>query len=120
MNTTIQGMLAEEKAASYLTQKGYQIIARNFRATGGEIDLVALDHKALVFVEVKKRTSQAFGGPIAAVTKTKQKRIVCASVQFMKTHTNLTFEEIRFDVIGISPDEIEHLENAFFPPRATL
>ena len=120
MNTTTQGTLAEEQAASYLTQKGYQIIGRNFRVTGGEIDLIAMAHKTLVFVEVKKRSSQAFGGPIAAVTKTKQKRIAYASVQFIKMHTNLKFEEIRFDVIGISPDEMEHLENAFFPPRTTL
>ena len=120
MNTTTQGTLAEEQASTYLTKKGYKILARNFRATGGELDIVAQRRNILVFVEVKQRSSQAFGGPLAAVTKTKQKRIAYASIQFIKTHTNIKFSEIRFDVVCILPAEIEHIENAFFPPRTTL
>ena len=114
MNTTTQGAFAEQQAARYLTIKGYKIVARNFRATGGEIDIVAQQRNTLVFVEVKQRASQAFGGPLAAVTKTKQKRISCASIQFIKTHANLKYNEIRFDVICILPAGIEHIENAFF------
>ncbi len=120
MNTTTQGALAEEQAATYLVQKGYKIVARNFRTTGGELDIVAQLRNTLVVVEVKQRASNAFGGPLAAVTRTKQKRISYASTQFIKTHQNLKFDEIRFDVICILPAEIEHIENAFFPPRTTL
>lgn len=120
MNTTTQGALAEEQAATYLTGKGYKIVARNFRAIGGEIDIVAQLHRTLIFVEVKQRSSQAFGGPLAAVTKTKQKRVAGASAQFIKMHPSIKFDEIRFDVICILPTGIEHIENAFFPARTTL
>lgn len=118
MNT--QGLLGEAQAADYLAQKGYVLLARNYRAAGGEIDLVAQLKKALVFVEVKQRSYQAFGGPLAAVTKTKQQRIIKAALQFIKTHKNVFYDEIRFDVICILNGEITHLQSAFFPPRTTL
>ena len=120
MNTTSLGALAEQQAADYLTQHGYKLVARNFRATGGEIDLVVSYKKQLIFVEVKQRASQTFGGPLAAVTKTKQQRIARAATQFIKTHPQITYNEIRFDIICILPGEIEHIKNAFFPPRTTL
>ena len=120
MNTTTQGTLAEQQAAEYLEQRGYTITARNFRCTGGEIDLVAQLKKTLVFVEVKQRTSDAFGGPLAAVTKTKQQRVARAAAQFIKTHPQIGYDEIRFDVICILAGNIEHLENAFSPARTTL
>jgi len=120
MNTTEQGTLAEQQAAAYLEKQGYRIISRNFRCTGGEIDIVAQRQKTLVFVEVKQRTSDAFGGPLAAVTKTKQQRVAHASVQFIKTHPQIGYDEIRFDVICILAGNIEHLENAFSPARTTL
>ncbi len=120
MNTTQQGAQGEEQAAQYLSQKGHRILARNFRATGGEIDIVTLQKNTLVFVEVKERASHAFGGPIAAVTPTKQKRIAHAALQFIKIHKKLTYNTVRFDVICILPAEIEHIENAFVPPRMTL
>ena len=118
MNT--QGELGEAQAADYLTRKGYNILARNYRATGGEIDLVVRLKKTVVFVEVKQRSYDAFGGPLAAVTKTKQLRIARAATQFIKTHTNVPYDNIRFDVICILNGEITHLENAFFPPRTTI
>ncbi len=120
MNTTAQGALAEQQAADYLTRHGYKLLGRNFRATGGEIDLIFAYKKWLVFVEVKERASQAFGGPLAAVTKTKQQRVARAATQFIKTHPQLTYDEIRFDIICILPGKIEHIKNAFFPPRTTL
>lgn len=120
MNSSLQGSLAETQAADYLVHKGHKLIARNFRAVGGEIDLVTLEDKTLVFVEVKQRASQAFGGPIAAVNARKQKRIVQAALQFIKMHKKPAYEEIRFDVICILPAEINHIENAFFPPRMTI
>ena len=115
-----QGNWGEAQAAAYLTKKGYRILERNYRAVGGEIDLVACLKKTLIFVEVKQRSYSAFGGPIAAVTKTKQLRVAKAATQFIKTHKNVSYDEIRFDVICILGGEITHLENAFFPPRTTL
>ncbi len=115
-----QGTSGETQAAVYLAQQGYQILARNYRGVGGEIDLVAHLSKTLVFVEVKQRSYEAFGGPLAAVTKAKQLRISKAAIQFIKTHPKVTYDEIRFDVICILNGEITHLKNAFFPPRTTL
>ena len=120
MNTTSQGALAEEQAARYLEQKGYEVLAQNFRAAGGEIDLVVYQKNTLVFVEVKQRAYDAFGGPVGAVTPTKQKRIAKAATQFVKAPPRLKYEQIRFDVVAILPEKWEHIESAFFPPRTTL
>lgn len=120
MNTTAKGLAAEAQAAAYLQAKGYTLLARNFRAPHGEIDLIAQHQKTLVFVEVKQRTSLAFGGPVAAVTPAKQNRIAGAAAYFIKTHPSLKYAQIRFDIISILPGRTEQLENAFVPPRTTL
>lgn len=120
MNTTAKGKAAEAQAAAYLQAKGYTLIARNFRAPHGEIDLIMRREKLLVFVEVKERKSQTFGGPVAAVTPAKQKRIAATAAYFIKTQPALTYDQIRFDIISILPGKTEHLENAFVPPRTTL
>ena len=119
MNTSTQGMLAETQAMQYLEQKGYKVLLRNFRATGGEIDIVALQKNTLIFVEVKQRRSQSFGGPQAAVTVAKQHKIARAALQFLK-QKKLPYTDIRFDVICILPGKIEHIENAFLPPRVNI
>lgn len=118
MNTL--GAQGEEQAARYLTKKGHKILARNFRSAGGELDIVSRLKKMLVFTEVKQRSYEAFGGPLAAVTKTKQHRIAKTAAAFIKSHPDVAYDEIRFDVICILNGEITHLENAFFPPRTTL
>ena len=120
MNTTQQGSQGEEQATAFLVKKGYKVLARNFRVMGGELDIVAQIKKTVVFVEVKQRASVAFGGPLAAVTPTKQKRIARAATQFIKAHICQPYEAVRFDVICILPEGIEHIENAFYPPRTTL
>ena len=117
MNTT--GQDGEEKAARFLIRQGYQILARNFLAAGGELDIVARHKDTLVFVEVKTRAYEAFGGPVAAVTPAKQRRIVRAAVQYLKA-TSPKFDSIRFDVIAVLPQQIEHIPGAFTPPRMTI
>lgn len=119
MNTTASGALGEEQAARYLEQKGWKIIARNFSAPCGEIDIIAQDNKTLVFVEVKTRAYSAYGGPLAAVTPAKQKKIAQTAIIYIKAK-DLKFDSIRFDVLCILPEKIEHVPNAFFPPRTTL
>lgn len=113
------GQSGEEQAALFLTQNGYTILARNFLACGGELDIVAQHKKMLVFVEVKARASMAFGGPAGAVTATKQRRIVRAALQYIKVKAP-KFDSIRFDVVCVLPEKIEHIENAFIPPRTTF
>jgi len=119
MNTTSQGQAGEQKAASYLIDKGYLILARNYRGNGGEIDIVACLRKTLVFVEVKTRAYHAYGGPLAAVTPSKQRKIAQAAHQYIKAN-GLKFDSIRFDVICVLPEKTEHIQNAFSPLRTTL
>ncbi len=119
MNTTQSGAAGEQAACDYLTGKGYRVLARNFRKPCGELDIVALDGKTLVFVEVKKRASAAFGGPAAAVTVSKQRKVIAAAQCFIKEKSP-KFDSIRFDVLCLLAGEITHLENAFLPRRGTL
>jgi len=119
MTTRDIGNAGEQRAADYLQQKGYTLLARNYTVRGGELDIVAADGKTLVFAEVKTRASSAFGGPVAAVTPTKQKRIALAAIEYIKEN-GLKFDSIRFDVLCVWPDTIEHIENAFVPSRTNL
>jgi putative endonuclease len=77
------GRRAEALAARFLMQRGLVIVARNFRTRGGEIDLVARDGATLVFVEVRMRRSQDFGGAGASITARKQQRLVAAANAYL-------------------------------------
>ena len=93
------GSRGERRAARYLRWHGYRILARNFRAAGAEIDLVALDGETLVFVEVKTRRSEAAGSPLAAVDARKQARLRrAAEVYAVRAGTQ---RPVRFDVVAI-------------------
>lgn len=70
-----RGQQAETCAARYLADQGLRILARNYRCKGGEIDLIADDAGSIVFVEVRLRGSQAYGGAAASITPRKQARI---------------------------------------------
>lgn len=113
------GAQAENLAAHFLQKKGYKILDRNYRKTCGEIDLIALDGKTLVFAEVKSRSSAAFGGPLAAITKSKQNKISATALLYIKEKAP-KFDSIRFDAVCLLDGEITHLPNAFFPPRGNL
>ena len=119
MNTTDAGALGEEQAARYLKEKGWRILERNFSAPYGEIDIIAQDGKTLVFAEVKTRAYRAYGGPLMAVTPAKQKKIALTAQAYIKAK-GLKFDSIRFDELCVLPQGVEHVPNAFFPPRTTL
>lgn len=119
MNTAQTGSQGEDQALKYLQKKGYKLLARNFRVKGGEIDLVMQDKKTLVFVEVKTRASLAFGGPLAAITPAKQKRLSLAAHIFVQTNRP-KFDSIRFDAVAVLAQDITHLQNAFTPARTLL
>jgi putative endonuclease len=112
------GRRGEEAAARYLRRLGYVIVARGHRDNIGEIDLVAVDGRTLVFVEVKTRTSQDAGHPADAVDAEKQRRLTRLALSYMKRHDLLEIRA-RFDVIAVTwPDKgqkptIEHFQNAF-------
>lgn len=99
----ISGIKGEEIAVSYLRKKGYKIIERNFRAKGGEIDIIAIDGDTLVFIEVKARSTVEFGSPLEAITYRKMKALV-KTAQFYKIKNTKLPEVLRIDAVAISLD----------------
>lgn len=114
------GRRGEDIAAEFLEQKGYRIAVRNFRAGKGEIDLIVWTASGdqLVFVEVKTRSGDGFGGPEEAVNKRKQRVMVRTAGEYMDS---ISYEwEIRFDIVAVILQNgrlltIRHIEDAFFP-----
>jgi putative endonuclease len=117
------GRSAEDLVASRLARSGWEIVERNARTRFGELDIVALDGRALVFVEVKAgRESSAFGPerPILGVDRRKQRRVRRLATAWMSERRDAPYyAEIRFDAIGVTFDrngqviELEHLIGAF-------
>ena len=108
------GKLAEDLAADYLAAQGLRLIARNYRCRFGEIDLIMQDGAATVFVEVRLRASQRFGGAAASVSAQKQQRLIATALHYL---TGRRGEPIcRFDVITLDrlePSAINWIRDAF-------
>ena len=113
----ILGTKGEDIAVKYLEKIGCQILIRNFRSYYGEIDIIAEDGKALVFIEVKFRNGTDFGYPYEAVNKNKQCRICKAALQYVQKKYNTADINIRFDVVELIKKDcvyyIRYTENAF-------
>ena len=105
------GRDAEGAAARFLEGKGYVILERNFRTRRGEIDLVARDGDAVVFVEVKARAGSSFGGAAAAVGAAKRAKLVLAARAYVRAR-GLDCP-MRFDVVTIEGGRWEHFTGAF-------
>ena len=115
MNLGTQGSFGETVAAEYLEKKGYQILARNYLARCGEIDIICRYDRYIVFVEVKTRGSNAFATGREAVTPSKQRRIIKTALIFL-TERKIADLQPRFDIVEISTGEsvsVRHFENAF-------
>ena len=110
------GKEGERLAEQYLKKKGYKIVERNYRCRGAELDLIVLDRRVIVFVEVKTRTGHGFGSPFEAVEFRKQQKMIQAA-QYFLNEKKLHQRDARFDVVGISwpggEPVVEHIENAF-------
>jgi putative endonuclease len=110
------GRDGEQIAEKYLRKKGYRMVERNYRCPLGELDLIALDRRVIVFVEVKTRVDQSFGPPLESVHPRKQQKMIGTAQYFLSQH-KLQDREARFDVVGISfagdDPVVEHIENAF-------
>ena len=110
------GKEGERIAERYLIKKGYKLVERNYRCPSGELDLIVLDRRVVVFVEVKTRTGHAFGTPFEAVEFRKQQKMTRAA-QYFLAQKGLQQRDARFDVVGISwpgrQPVVEHIENAF-------
>lgn len=111
------GRAGEDAAVRLLEQSGYEILTRGFRMFRGEIDVIARDGETLVFVEVKTRTSEDFGRPEEAVTRSKQAQIRKIAQGYL-IQVNAGKIPCRFDVLAVeqSPDGdwiFRHHQNAF-------
>ena len=94
------GTEGESRAAQYLARRGYRIAARNVRAGGVEIDLVAIRGRLIAFVEVKTRRGTRFGGPEEAVDAAKRARLVRGAAAWLREHPDRR-RRVRFDVISV-------------------
>lgn len=112
------GTAAEDVAAAYLADQGAEILLRNYRRRLGELDVVARQDEVLLIAEVRTRTSDAFGGAAASVTRLKRRRIVRAAQQLLQQRRDLARLRVRFDVIVVSGlsaarPRVEWLQGAF-------
>jgi len=112
------GVRGEQAAIRFLKRLGYIVVAHGERDRIGEIDLVAVDGKTIVFVEVKTRASHDRGHPAEAVDQDKQRRLTRVALSFLRRHDLLEYSA-RFDVIAITwpanqkQPAVEHFKNAF-------
>ena len=102
----------EKIAGEYLRLQGYEILEYNFHCRNGEIDLVAKHGEYLVFVEVKYRQSLSNGYPLEAISVQKQRTISKCALYYMKKY-GLEYMPVRFDVVGITGNDIQVIQNAF-------
>lgn len=110
------GRRGEDVAERFLRAQRFEIVARNFRCRAGEIDLVAVDGTALVFVEVRSRRSTSRGTGLESVTWRKQAQVARVA-QYFLAGRGWADREARFDVIGVDfatePPRVEHVRGAF-------
>jgi putative endonuclease len=117
------GRRGEALAEAFLKRKGYSILERNWEGKSGELDIIAMDKKTIVFVEVKTRATEKFGAPVEAVDKHKQEHIIRVATEYLQKNKK-SESPARFDVISIrikagsvfnrlKGPEIDHIEGAF-------
>ncbi|GJM36075.1 MAG: UPF0102 protein [Saprospiraceae bacterium] len=112
------GHKGEALARKFLENKGYRVLETNWRYRRAEIDIIAKDGEILVFVEVKTRSSTAFGRPEEFVSTKKEQFMIDSASAYMEAIGHNW--EIRFDIIAVllpanAAPEVEHFKDAFFP-----
>jgi len=111
------GQEGEELAAAFLKNQGYKIQERNFKNNLGEIDIVAWDVDTLCFIEVKRRTSELYGTPLYAISKSKQHKLSQVALSYLKYHHLMNIKS-RFDIVSIIRNDqgeecVDVLKDAF-------
>lgn len=113
-----RGNEAEKLAERRLKRKGLKTLARNWHCRHGELDLVMEQGRAVVFIEVRQRTSDNYGGAVASVTAAKQQRLYKAASAFLASRPALAERDCRFDVVAFSGNgntaDMQWIQNAFF------
>ena len=109
------GNIGETAVCKFLKQNGYEIVDRNFTIRGGEIDIIAKDGYALVFVEVKTRRNTKFGVPINSVDYKKREKLTKLANYYLVSKQINAFT--RFDVIEVIGLKINHIKGAFYAKK---
>ena len=113
------GQAAEHLACEHLERNGLALVARNWRCRRGELDLIMLDGKTLVFVEVRFRQYSGWGGALESVDLRKRDKLVLAAQHFLQSEPRWSKSPCRFDVVAIAPGnrqgsmQLDWLKNAF-------
>jgi len=110
-SATAKGRAGESRAEAFLQAAGYEVLERNVRVPGGEIDLICRDGATLVFVEVKARGSRSFGSALSAVDarkRTRLRRLAADYAQIVAPRATC-----RFDVVALDGDRMTLTRNAF-------
>ena len=115
------GKRGEDLAAQFLEEKNYRLLERNWRHGRAELDIIAMDGKTMVFVEVKTRSDDIFERPENAVKNKKRGLMIKASIGYM--HKIQHENAIRFDILSVilrggKAPQIDHFKDAFFPDLA--
>ncbi len=119
MHMSTKGICGEVLAARFLRDKGYTVMSSNYHSRFGEIDIIAVDGKQIVFVEVKARSEDSLIMPREAVTPSKQQKILRTAAHYMQAYpSNL---QPRFDIVEVwvsdadpmIPVQIDHLIGAY-------
>ncbi len=113
INKNNAGRAAEEIAATFLTQKGLKLVTRNYHCRFGEIDLIMQAGETLVFVEVRLRSSSAFGTAADSITPKKQQKLIATAQHFLQQYPDCA---CRFDVVLMDKANAAHIQwlcNAF-------
>ena len=106
------GAVGETLAALHYERLGFEVLARNWRCSTGELDLVVGLDRLVVFVEVKSRSSAAFGHPAEAVTRDKQRRVRRLAAQWLAV-SGVRADSVRFDVVAVLGGRLEVIADAF-------
>jgi putative endonuclease len=118
MDRATLGRNAESIAAEHLRRHGLEVLTRNYRRRNGELDIIARDGDVLAIVEVRTRSSDAFGGAAASVDGWKRHKIIRATKQLLQQHAELARLRVRFDVIVVhaahtATPRVEWIQHAF-------
>lgn len=113
MNKRSIGSEWENKAVEYLKSCNIKILEQNYRCRMGEIDIIGMENKTYVFVEVKYRSSARYGLSYEAVTPKKQSTIVKVAQYYLINHNIPTDSSVRFDVCGFDSGKLTYIKAAF-------
>jgi putative endonuclease len=107
------GGAGEDLAAAWYAERGWRVLARNWRSgRDGELDVIAARGGVLAVCEVKARSSEAFGTPLEAVTPVKQARIRRLAAAYLAA-SGVRASRVRFDVAAVLDGRLEVVEDAF-------